>query len=105
MKAAVLHEVGGPFVIEEVDLQPPQPDEVCVRLAAAGTCHSDWHFVMGKLDRPKPVVLGHEGAGIVEEVGSQVTRVKPGQHVIINWAPSCGGCFYCLVVLAQRHHA
>ena len=96
MKAAVLHEVGGPFVIEEVELQPPQPDEVRVRLAAAGTCHSDWHFVMGKLDRPKPVVLGHEGAGIVEEVGSQVTRVKPGQHVIINWAPSCGGCFYCL---------
>jgi len=96
MKAAVLHEVGGPFVIEEVELQPPQPDEVRVRLAAAGTCHSDWHFVMGKLDRPKPVVLGHEGAGIVEEVGSQVTRVKPGQHVIINWAPSCGSCFYCL---------
>jgi len=96
MKAAVLHEVGGPFVIEEVDLQPPQPDEVRVRLCAAGTCHSDWHFVMGKLNRPKPVVLGHEGAGIVEEVGNQVTRVKPGQHVIINWAPSCGNCFYCL---------
>ena len=96
MKAAVLHEVGGPFVIEEVELLPPQPNEVRVRLAAAGTCHSDWHFVMGKLDRPKPLILGHEGAGIVEEVGSQVTRIKPGQHVILNWAPSCGSCFYCL---------
>ncbi|MDE0027708.1 MAG: alcohol dehydrogenase catalytic domain-containing protein, partial [Spirochaetaceae bacterium] len=63
MKAAVLHEVGGPFVVEEVELQPPERGEVRVRLAAAGMCHSDWHFVTGKLDRPKPVVLGHEGAG------------------------------------------
>ena len=96
MKAAVLYEVGGPFVIEELELLPPEPNEVKVRLAAAGTCHSDWHFVTGKLNRPKPVVLGHEGAGVVEEVGSQVTRVKPGQRVILNWAPSCGACFYCL---------
>ena len=96
MRAAVLHEVGGPFVVEEVALQPPEPGEVRVRLAAAGMCHSDWHFVAGKLHRPKPVVLGHEGAGVIEEVGSEVTRVKPGQHVILNWAPSCGACFYCL---------
>ena len=96
MKAAVLHEIGGPFVVEEVELLPPEPHEVRVRLAAAGTCHSDWHFVAGLLRRPLPLVLGHEGAGVVEEVGADVTSVRPGQHVILNWAPSCGGCFYCL---------
>jgi S-(hydroxymethyl)glutathione dehydrogenase/alcohol dehydrogenase len=96
MKAAVLHKIGGPFVIEEVELLPPQPNEVRVRLAAAGTCHSDWHFVVGNIKRSRPVVLGHEGAGVVEEVGSRVTRVQPGQRVILNWAPCCDACFYCL---------
>ena len=96
MKAAVLHEIGGPFVIEELELLQPEPGEVRVRLAAAGTCHSDWHFVVGNVIRPRPVVLGHEGAGVVEAVGPGVTRVKPGQRVILNWAPSCDTCFYCL---------
>lgn len=96
MKAAVLHKVGGPFVIEEVELLPPQPHEVRVRLAAAGACHSDWHFVVGNIKRSLPVVLGHEGAGVVEEVGSRVTRVQPGQRVLLNWAPCCDACFYCL---------
>ena len=95
MKAAVLHRVGGPFQIEEVELLPPEPGEVRVRMGAAGTCHSDWHFVTGDLSRPLPVILGHEGAGIVEEVGTGVTSVQPGQRVIINWAPSCNACFYC----------
>ena len=95
MKAAVLHQVGGPFQIEEVELLPPEPGEVRVRMGAAGTCHSDWHFVSGDLSRPLPVILGHEGAGIVEEVGAGVTSVQPGQRVIINWAPSCSTCFYC----------
>ncbi len=71
MKAAVLHRVGGPFQIEEVELLPPEPGEVRVRMGAAGTCHSDWHFVTGDLSRPLPVILGHEGAGIVEEVGDR----------------------------------
>ena len=95
MKAAVLHKTGGPFSVEEVDLAPPQKGEVRVRLKAAGACHSDWHFVEGKLQRPLPAVLGHEGAGIVEEVGEGVQRVRPGQRVMLNWAPSCGSCFYC----------
>lgn len=95
MKAAVVHEIGGPFVIEEVELLPPQPNEVRVRLAAAGTCHSDWHFVAGNVKRSMPVVLGHEGAGVVDAVGSRVTRVQPGQRVILNWAPCCDACFYC----------
>ena len=71
MKAAVLHEVGGPFKIEDVELLPPEPGEVRVRIGAAGTCHSDWHFVTGDLVREMPMVLGHEGAGTVEEVGNQ----------------------------------
>ncbi|MAV37317.1 MAG: alcohol dehydrogenase [Planctomycetaceae bacterium] len=95
MKAAVLHEIGGPFSVEEIELLPPEPGEVRVRLAAAGICHSDWHFVTGSLPRPLPLVLGHEGAGIVDAVGAGVTSVEPGQRVILNWAPACGSCFYC----------
>ncbi len=95
MKAAVLHKTGGPFQIEEVDLLPPEPGEVRVRLVAAGVCHSDWHMVTGHLSRPFPVVLGHEGAGIVEEVGRDVRSVRRGDHVILNWSPSCDRCFYC----------
>jgi S-(hydroxymethyl)glutathione dehydrogenase / alcohol dehydrogenase len=95
MKAAVLHEIGGPFKIEEVELLPPQPGEVRVRLGAAGLCHSDYHFVTGHFTRPLPLVLGHEGAGTVEEIGAGVTSVQPGQRVILNWAPGCDACFYC----------
>ena len=85
MKAAVLHQLGGPFVIEDVELLDPKPGEVRVRLAAAGICHSDWHMVQGDLRRPFPVILGHEGAGIVEELGPGVSTVQPGDHVILNW--------------------
>ena len=95
MKAAVLHKVGGPFVVEDLTLQDPGEGEVLVRMAAAGICHSDWHFVTGALQRPFPVVLGHEGAGVVEEVGAGVTLVRPGDHVILNWSPDCGTCFFC----------
>ena len=115
MKAAVLHKIGGPFVIEEVELLPPQPNEVRVRLAAAGTCHSDWHFVVGNIQRSRPLVLGHEGAGVVEEVGSRVTRVQPGQRVILNWGAVLRRLLLLparaepavrdLLGLAQRHHA
>lgn len=96
MKAAVLHEPGSPFVIEDLVLQDPRPGEVLVRLAASGVCHSDWHVVTGATRHPLPVVLGHEGAGVVEAVGEGVTRVQPGDHVILNWAPDCGTCFYCV---------
>ena len=95
MKAAVLHEIGGPFEVEEVELLPPQPGEVRVRLGAAGLCHSDWHFVTGHFKRAMPLVLGHEGAGTVEEIGTGVTSVQPGQRVMLNWAPACDVCFYC----------
>ena len=76
MKSAVLNNVGGPFIIQDVELLPPQKNEVRVKLKAAGLCHSDWHFVEGKVHRPFPCILGHEGAGIVEELGEGVTTEK-----------------------------
>jgi NDMA-dependent alcohol dehydrogenase len=94
--AAVLHRVGEPFRIEEVELAEPREKEVLVRVTAAGVCHSDWHLVTGATRHALPVVAGHEGAGVVVTVGEGVTTVKPGDHVILNWAPSCGTCFYCL---------
>jgi Zn-dependent alcohol dehydrogenase len=66
-----------------------------VRIAASGVCHSDWHLVTGDTKHPMPCVAGHEGAGVVEFVGSGVTDVSVGDHVVLNWAPSCGSCFYC----------
>lgn len=96
MKSAVLHRVGGPFAIEEVELLPPRTGEVRVRLKAAGLCHSDWHFVHGLLERELPVILGHEGAGVIEEVGEGVTTLRRGQRVALNWAPACRHCYYCL---------
>jgi S-(hydroxymethyl)glutathione dehydrogenase/alcohol dehydrogenase len=94
--AAVFYEPQVPFTIETLDLQAPQPGEALVRVAAAGVCHSDWHLMTGATKHPVPVVPGHEGAGVVEAVGAGVTRVQPGDHVALNWAPSCGHCFYCL---------
>jgi NDMA-dependent alcohol dehydrogenase len=96
MRAAVLREIGGPLTVEDVELAEPGPGEVTVRLAASGVCHSDWNVVTGATPNPLPVVLGHEGAGVVETVGPGVTEVADGDHVILSWLPSCGACFYCL---------
>src|SRR6266700_1404413 len=84
MKAAVLHEVNKPLVIEDVSLQKPGPREVLIRTTVAGLCHSDLHFMEGLYPHPLPAVLGHESAGVVEQVGSDVTYVKPGDHVVTN---------------------
>jgi NDMA-dependent alcohol dehydrogenase len=96
VKAAVLEAIGAPFVVENLDLAGPERGEVLVRLVASGVCHSDWHLVTGATRHPLPVVAGHEGAGIVEAVGDGVSRVQPGDHVILSWAPDCGHCFFCL---------
>jgi NDMA-dependent alcohol dehydrogenase len=96
IKAAVFHEVGVPFQIEELDLAEPRQGEVLVKVAAASVCHSDWHLMTGATKHPLPVVPGHEGAGVVQDVGQGVTALKPGDHVALNWAPNCGHCFYCL---------
>jgi NDMA-dependent alcohol dehydrogenase len=96
MKAAVLYEVNRPLVIEEVELDPPRSHEVRVRVQAAGICRSDLHFMKGENFMTLPAVLGHEGAGLVEEVGPDVSGIRPGDHVIFCFVSSCGQCAYCL---------
>ena len=96
MKAAVFREVGKPLEVEEVEISKPGPREMLIRTAAAGVCHSDLHFVEGLYPTQTPVVLGHESAGIVEEVGANVTYVKPGDHVITCLSVFCGHCEMCL---------
>lgn len=95
MKAAILYEVKKPLRVEEVHLDPPANGEVLVKIAAAGVCHSDYHFMNGDLPITLPCVLGHEGAGIVEEVGAGVTGVVPGDHVVLLFRASCGRCEFC----------
>ncbi len=94
-KAAVLRKVGSPFEIVELDLDPPKAGEVLIRYVAAGLCHSDEHLRHGDIVPRFPVVGGHEGAGIIEEVGPGVTRLKPGDHVICSFLPVCGHCRWC----------
>ena len=96
MKAAVLYEPNTPLEIEELDLEEPGIGEVLVRMMASGVCHSDWHVVKGEWTHvPLPAVLGHEGAGVVEAIGPNVTGLSPGDHVILSWKASCGVCETC----------
>ena len=95
VKAAVLHDVKTPFEITELDLDGPGPGEVLIHYVAAGLCHSDLHLTEGDLTPRFPCVGGHEGAGIIEEVGPGVTKVKPGDHVVCSFIPNCGHCRYC----------
>jgi S-(hydroxymethyl)glutathione dehydrogenase/alcohol dehydrogenase len=96
VKAAVLREVGSPLQIEDVEISKPGPHEVLVRTVAAGVCHSDLHFVEGSYPTQLPIVLGHESAGVVEQVGSEVRTVKVGDHVITCLSAYCGHCDHCL---------
>ena len=96
MRAAVLHQVGEPLVIEQVSVDNPGPREVLVQTAAAGVCHSDLHFMNGSYATALPSIKGHEAAGVVEKVGADVTYLKPGDHVISCMSMFCGGCAYCL---------
>lgn len=96
MKAAVLHEVPGDLVVEDLAIDGPGPHEVLIATAATGVCHSDLHFVDGSYPSELPVVLGHESAGVVEAVGSEVSHVAPGDHVITCVSAFCGECENCL---------
>src|SRR3954454_23538470 len=96
MKAAVLRTIPGSLEVEDVTVDQPGPNEVLIRTAAAGVCHSDLHFVEGKYIYPTPCVLGHESAGVIEAVGDLVTYVQPGDHVITCLSVFCGHCAYCL---------
>ena len=95
-KAVVVTEFDKPLVIDEVELEGPKKNEVLIKYQAAGLCHSDWSLIKGILKYPLPIVPGHEGAGVVQEVGAGVTKVKPGDHVVLAWVPVCGHCYYCL---------
>ena len=96
MKAAVLHEVGKPLVVEDVQVDDPGPREVLVRTVAAGVCHSDYHYMNGSWATELPVALGHEASGVVEAVGRDVTYVAPGDHVVSCLSMFCGSCRNCL---------
>jgi len=95
-RAAVAWEAGKPLEIEEVDLGGPQAGEVLVKIVATGVCHTDAFTLSGADPEGMfPVILGHEGGGIVQEVGPGVTSVKPGDHVIPLYTPECGACAFC----------
>jgi aryl-alcohol dehydrogenase len=96
--AAVARVANGPFTIEQLDLDEPREDEVCVRIVGTGICHTDLSLRDQMLPIPFPVVLGHEGAGVVTSVGGRVTKVAPGDHVVMSFM-SCGQCRNCLTGL------
>src|ERR1700728_2862967 len=89
-RAALLRDVGKPFEIVELDLDEPKTGEVLVKFAASGLCHSDDHLRTGDIPVRYPIVGGHEGAGIVEQVGDGVTRLAVGDHVVASFLPACG---------------
>ena len=94
MKAVVAHAVNE-FSVVNVTLDKPKTGEVLVKMKATGICHSDLSIINGTIRWKLPSVLGHEGAGIVEEVGEGVTNVKPGDHVVLSFIPNCGNCYFC----------
>jgi len=98
MKAAIFRKVHEPLTIESVDVDKPWGREVLVRTAATGVCHSDLHVVdgLGRFPLDRPYVLGHEGAGVVEAVGAEVTTLRPGDHVVACLSGFCGSCAQCL---------
>src|SRR5438034_426759 len=95
MKAAVLYKANTPLEVVDVEQQGPQAGEARVRVMATGVCHSDWHIINGDWTLPLPMVLGHEAAGVVDEVGPGVSNVRRGDHIIFSFRPHCGRCFYC----------
>ena len=96
MRAAICYEFGQPLKVEEVHLDPPQTNEVKVRLVATAICHSDIHLIQGDWGGQTPLIAGHEAAGIVEEIGPGVSTIKPGDHVVVSLLRSCGRCRMCV---------
>ena len=97
MKSAVLYEPRTKVVIERMDLSDPGFGEVLIKMMSSGVCHSDWHVVKGEWNHlPLPIILGHEGSGVVEAVGPNVQHVKTGDHVILSWRANCGACDMCM---------
>lgn len=97
MRAAVLYEMKQPLQIEDLDILDIHPEEVLIKTAASGVCHSDLHIIKGDNPYALPVVLGHEAAGVVEKVGSAVSDINPGDHAVISFMPQCGQCKFCTI--------
>lgn len=95
-RAAVMWQESGAFEIDELELEGPRGGEVLVRFEFAGLCHTDEHLRNGDLGFTPPMVGGHEGSGVVEEVGPGVYHIKPGDHFVTSWMPSCGRCRFCV---------
>ena len=96
VEAAVMEHPSSPLVVTEVELDEPRRDEVLVRMLASGICRSDLSYMDGKWPAPLPIVLGHEGAGVIEAVGEGVPESRIGEHVVLTFAPPCGRCRFCL---------
>jgi S-(hydroxymethyl)glutathione dehydrogenase/alcohol dehydrogenase len=95
VKAAVLNDYQQPLSIEEVRIDPPKAGEVKMRIGATGVCHSDYHVIKGEWQYGVPMILGHEAAGVVEEVGPGVSGIRPGDHAVLSFRPQCGRCRLC----------
>ncbi|MGA1185680.1 MAG: alcohol dehydrogenase catalytic domain-containing protein, partial [Ilumatobacteraceae bacterium] len=98
-RAAILRELNAPWSVEEIELDSPKAGEVLVKLSASGMCHSDEHVVTGDLagaTPPMPIIGGHEGAGVVVEVGEGVSSLAVGDHVVFGFIPACGRCESCV---------
>src|ERR1700686_5588413 len=107
-RAAVLHAAQTPLSIETVTAASLRPADGLGRIRGAVLCHTDLEVIAGSLRYPMPIVLGHEAAGIVEEVGPEARGVAVGDHVILSWNPHCGHCFYCdrdLPILCETYLA
>ena len=102
MKAVVFRGCGHDLEVTDVQLAPPGPGEVLVRIAAAGVCHSDLHVIRGEWTRMLPTVLGHEGSGTIVELGPDVTGLAPGDHVVLSWVAPCGVCRHCRAGVEAR---
>lgn len=94
-KAAILWEVNTPWSVEEIELDAPKAGEVLVKIAASGLCHSDEHVLTGDIPFDLPMIGGHEGAGVVQQVGPGVSWLQPGDHIVFSFIPSCGRCLSC----------
>lgn len=94
-RAAVCTALNQPLEVMDLDLEAPRAGEALVRMGASGVCHSDVSMQNGTIFAAMPMVLGHEGAGVIEEVGDGVEGLAPGDHVVISWVPQCGTCFFC----------
>ena len=96
MKAVICYERDKPLAVEEIDCDAPGRNEVRVRMAASGVCHSDLSVINGTIPSAMPILIGHEGAGVVEEIGEGVRNVAPGDHVALSFVPNCRECFFCV---------